>query len=139
MPHNPEDFTWNPCTMIRTVSPTFALVGVIESLGPFGAAKKRGEQGEERKTKVIVLSIKSKSRRTPVLSHGEADKYNFLSIKVTEREAGELQVLSSKGLCRIYSPLEKKGTKLGRYSLLEENGSAKGGVCRRRDKGHSES
>ncbi len=72
-------------------------------------------------------------------SQRERDKYNFLSIKVTGREARDLQVLSSRGLCWIYSPLERKGTKLGRCSLLEENESAPGGVWRQWDKGHSES
>lgn len=41
--HNAECLTWNPCTVIRTVSPTLALLGVMKSLGPFGAAKKEGE------------------------------------------------------------------------------------------------
>lgn len=35
----------------------------------------------------------SKSCWTPVLSQRESDKYNFLSIKVTEREAWDLRVL----------------------------------------------
>lgn len=113
---------------MRTVSPTLALVGDMKSLGPLGAAEKRKKKDKE--TKVTVLSIESKSCRIPVLSQRERYKYNFLSIKVTGREARDLQVLSSKGLCWIYSPLEKKGTKLGRYSLLEENGSAPGGVWR---------
>lgn len=139
-PHalTPGDPTWNPCTVMRTVSPTFALVGDMKSLGPLGAAEKRKEK-KDKETKVIVLSMESKSCRTPVLSQRERDKYNFLSIKVTGRETGDLQVLSSKGLCWIYSPLERKGTKLGRYSLLEENGSAPGGVWRQWDKEHSES
>lgn len=112
------------------MSPTFARVGYMKSLGPFGAAgkiKKKGGWGD-KKTKVIVVSMKNKSCRIPVLSQGEGDKYNFLSIKVMGREARDLQVLSSAGLCRIYSPLERKGTKLGRYSLREENWSAPGGV-----------
>lgn len=126
-PHalTPGDPTWNPCTVMRTVSPTFALVGDMKSLGPLGAAEKRKK---DKETKVIVLSMENKSYWTPVLSQRERDKYNFLSIKVTGREARDLQLLSSKGLCWIYSPLERKGTKLGRYSLLEENGSAPGGV-----------
>lgn len=41
--------------------------------------------------------MENKSCWTPVLSQRERDKYNFLSIKVTEREARDLQVLSSKG------------------------------------------
>lgn len=129
-PHalTPGDPTWNPCTVMRTVSPTFALLGDIKSLGPLGAAEKRGKKDKERK--VIVLSMENKSCWTPVLSQRERDKYNFLSIKVTGQEARDLQVLSSKALCWIYSPLERKGTKLGRYSLLEENGSASGGVWR---------
>lgn len=99
--------------------------------------KERGKNTKKRK--VIVLSMENKSYWTPVLSQRERDKYNFLSIKVTGQEARDLQVLSSKALCWIYSPLERKGTKLGRYSLLEENGSASGGVWRQWDKGHSES
>lgn len=94
---------------------------------------------EKKKTKVIVLSMECKSCLISVLSQRERDKYNFLSIKVTGREARDLQRLSSKGLCWIYSLLERKGTKLGRYSLLEENRSAPGGVWRQWDKGHSES
>lgn len=92
--------------------------------------KKKKERGKQRRRgqKVIVVSVKSKSCRIPVLSQGERDKYNFLSIKVMGREAGDLRVLSSHGLRRIYSPLERKGTKLGRYSLREENWSAPGGV-----------
>ncbi len=127
-PHalTPGDPTWNPCTVMRTVSPTFALLGVMKSLGPLGAAEKRRKKDKE--TKVIVLSMESKSCRIPALSQREGDKYNFLSIKVTGRKARDLQALSSKGLCWIYSPLERKGTKLGRHSLLEENGSAPGGV-----------
>lgn len=41
-PHalTPGDPTWNPCTDMRTVSPTFARVGDMKSLGPFGAAGK---------------------------------------------------------------------------------------------------
>lgn len=114
---------------MRTVSPTFALVGDIKSLGPFGAAEMR-EREKKKKTKVIVLSMECKSCLISVLSQRERDKYNFLSIKVTGREARDLQRLSSKGLCWIYSLLERKGTKLGRYSLLEENRSAPGGVWR---------
>lgn len=39
-PHalTPADPTWNPCTEIRTVSPTLARVGDMKSLGPLGAA-----------------------------------------------------------------------------------------------------
>lgn len=85
---------------------------------------------KDRETKVIVLNMGSKSCWIPVWSQREGYKYNFLSIKVTGREARDLQVLSSKELCWIYSPLERKGTKLGRYSLLEENGSETGGVWR---------
>ena len=99
----------------------------MKSLGPLGAAEKRKK---DKETKVIVLSMKSKSCWTPVLLQRERDKYNFLSIKVMGRETRDLQVLSSKGLCWIYSPLERKRTKLGRYSLLEQNGSAPGGVWR---------
>lgn len=138
-PHalTPGDPTWNPCTIMRTVSPTLALVGDIKSLGPFGAAEKRKK--EWQKDKGHCTSVESKSCRIPVLSQRERDKYNFLSIKVTGREARDLPVLSSTGLCRIYSPLEWKKTKLGRYSLREENWSAPGGVWRQWDKGHSES
>lgn len=77
---------------MRTVSPTFALLGDIKSLGPLGAAEKRKK---DKKTKVIVLSMESKSCWTPGLSHKERDKYNFLSIKVAGREARDLQILSS--------------------------------------------
>lgn len=50
-PHalTPGDPTWNPCTVMRTVSPTFALVGDIKSLGPFGAAEKRKKRKKDTK------------------------------------------------------------------------------------------
>lgn len=84
-PHalTPGDPTWKPCTVMRTVSPTFALLGDIKSLGPLGAAEKRKK---DKETKVIELSMGSKSCWTPGLSQKEGDKYNFLSIKVTGRE-----------------------------------------------------
>lgn len=49
-PHalTPGDPTWNPCTVMRTVSPTFALVGDMKSLGPLGAAEKRKEKKTKR-------------------------------------------------------------------------------------------
>lgn len=31
--------SWKPSTVMRTVSPTLALLGVMDSFGPFGAAK----------------------------------------------------------------------------------------------------
>lgn len=49
-PHalTPGDPTWNPCTVMRTVSPTFALVGDMKSLGPFGAAETRQKKKRQR-------------------------------------------------------------------------------------------
>lgn len=53
-----------------------------------------------------------------------------------------------RGTCRFFHPQDcagfippwrEKKTKLGRYSLREENWSAPGGVWRQWDKGHSES
>lgn len=42
-PHakTPGTLTWNPCTVMYTVSPTLALLGVMKSLGPLGAAEKQ--------------------------------------------------------------------------------------------------
>lgn len=36
--------TWKPCTKIRTVSPTRALVGVIVIFGPLGATAREGNE-----------------------------------------------------------------------------------------------
>lgn len=115
--------------------PNFGPSGGHEEFGTLWGSwkdseeRKRGEGKQRtRGQKVIVVSARSKSCRMPVLSQGERDKYNFLSIRVMGRESGDLRVLSSRGLRRIYSPLERKGTKLGRYSLREENWSAPGGV-----------
>lgn len=49
-PHalTPGDPTWKPCTVMRTVSPTFALLGDIKSLGPLGAAEKRKKTKRQR-------------------------------------------------------------------------------------------
>ena len=39
------DPSWNPWTAMRTVSPTWALLGMVISLGPLGAAEEpTGEQ-----------------------------------------------------------------------------------------------
>lgn len=137
-PHalTPADPTWNPCTEMRTVSPTLARVGDMKSLGPFGAAgkiqrKKKGGRGfaENKRTKGHCREREEQILSDTCFVTGRGGgKYNFLSIKVMGREAGDLRVLSSRGLRRIYSPLERKGTKLGRYSLREENWSAAGGV-----------
>lgn len=43
-----EMLTWKPCTKIRTVSPTRALVGVIVIFGPLGAtAREEDKEGRE--------------------------------------------------------------------------------------------
>lgn len=55
----------------------------------FRSSWKKKEQKNTKKTKVIVPRMESESCRTPVLSQRERDKHNFLSIKVTEREARE--------------------------------------------------
>lgn len=44
----PGDPTWNPCTVMRTVSPTFALLGDIKSFGPLGAAEKKKTKQTDR-------------------------------------------------------------------------------------------
>lgn len=139
----PRGPTWNPCTVMRTVSPTLALLGVIKSFGPFGAAEERLKQKKKEKKK------KKKRQRSshcvwrieaPALSQEEWDKCNFLSIKVTRQKATDLAGLFIRTmLLDLFALREKKRTQLGGYSLLEENGSAAGGVWRRQDKGHSES
>ena len=52
-PHalTPADPTWNPCTVMRTVSPTLALLGDISSLGPLGAAVGHKQTEEEQQTR----------------------------------------------------------------------------------------
>ena len=55
---------------MRTVSPTFALVGVIRSLGPLGAAGKRKErkggeierEGRERDRERVGVEERKKER-----------------------------------------------------------------------------
>lgn len=39
--------TWKPCTKMRTVSPTRALVGVMVIFGPLGATATKKGQGEK--------------------------------------------------------------------------------------------
>lgn len=51
-----EMLTWKPCTKIRTVSPTRALVGVIVIFGPLGAtAREEDKKGYQLSEGFLVL------------------------------------------------------------------------------------
>lgn len=97
------------------MSPTFALVGVISSLGPFGAAKSRTEKAKDGHW------ADRNSCWIPILSH--RIESNTISFQLWSQG-------TKKGPCRSLnhrtvpdlSPMEIKGAKLGRQSLRRRIG-----------------
>jgi len=49
--------TWKPCTKIRTVSPTRALVGVIVIFGPLGATAREGNEKGYQPSKGFLVPV----------------------------------------------------------------------------------
>lgn len=126
---------------MRTVSPTFALVGVIKSLGPLGAAgrerEKEKEKRKEEKRSVNPVACQVNTGGTYFVWREEGEsEANTISCQLRswcERVGTSMSFHPQLGPLQIYSPLEREEIKLDRQSLLEENGSAPVGVWWQRD------
>lgn len=80
------------------MSPTFALVGVINNLGPFGAAK----QGYTKEKAVNVVGVGRENATGYLFCHTGCSQIQFPFNSGHRARKRALKVFGITGLCQIY-------------------------------------